>query len=81
VLLAAGTGDERAEAIRIFEEAVEAAPADGVLRAQLQNELDSIRRRIECFLNTDQTSTQQAWSFLCAPLKLFDCYIVGFAQL
>src|SRR6185369_14740618 len=38
-------------------------------------------RRIECFLYANQTSAEQAWSFLCAPLKLFDCYIVGFAQL
>src|ERR1041385_16666 len=38
-------------------------------------------RGIECFLYANQTSAEQAWSFLCAPFKLFDCYVVRFAQL
>src|ERR1041385_7692090 len=38
-------------------------------------------RRIECFLYANQTGAEQAWSFLCASFKLFDCYVVRFTQL
>jgi tetratricopeptide (TPR) repeat protein len=49
VLLASGNTEERREAVRIFEESIDAAPADGILRAQLQNELDSLKRRPSLF--------------------------------
>src|SRR5689334_19589677 len=38
-------------------------------------------RGIECFLYSDQTRAEQARSFLRAPLKLFSCDAVRFAQL
>jgi len=49
VLMASGTSEERAESVRIFEEAVTSAPTAGVLRAQLENELDALRKRPSFF--------------------------------
>jgi hypothetical protein len=49
LLLASGTADERAEAIRILDEAVASAPPEGVLRAQLENEAETLRSRSSIF--------------------------------
>jgi tetratricopeptide (TPR) repeat protein len=45
VLVASGAQTDRREALRIFEEAIDAAAPEGKVRAQLRNELDSIRLR------------------------------------
>ena len=49
LLLASGSSEERVESLRIFEEAAASAPADSVLRAQLENELTSLRLRPSLF--------------------------------
>ncbi len=49
LLLTSSSSDERAEGIRVFDEAVAAAPVDTVLRVQLENELASLRTRSSIF--------------------------------
>jgi hypothetical protein len=49
LLLTSGSAEERLESVRIFEEAIASAPGDGVLRAQLENELISLRLRPSAF--------------------------------
>src|SRR6185503_1135051 len=39
-----------------------------------------LRRGIECFLNTDQTSAEQARSFLCASFKFLSREVVRLAK-
>jgi hypothetical protein len=52
-LLIAGSADERAEGLRVFEEAIAAAPVDSVVRLQLENELASLRARSSVFPRTE----------------------------